>query len=84
MAIDVQLQAIEPERTDTRDPAKWARAFELLDELGRLYPSFRLAQLVCGLAATAESAVEDSVYDLEDDELIAAAEGMIAFYHANR
>jgi hypothetical protein len=36
-------------RDDLRNPERWARAFELLEALGREFPSFRLGQLICAL-----------------------------------
>ena len=82
VSLGEQPPSDEP-RSDLMNPVIRDRALFLLAELGRLHPSLRLGQLVCAIAASANSAVPDSIYDLEDDELIASAQKMIAYYHAN-
>jgi hypothetical protein len=72
-----------PADSELMNPAMRARALELLDELGREFPRLRLGQLLCAIAAKADSMVPDSVYDLEDHELIAAAEDWLAYRRAN-
>jgi hypothetical protein len=47
--------------------------FELLAELRRALPSMRLGQLVANLATVARGAKPGAVWDVEDDELLAAA-----------
>ena len=65
-------------RFNLRNPDTWARAYVLLEELGREFPSFRLGQLICPLANHPQTTEPAIVYDLEDDELVAAAEGWLA------
>jgi hypothetical protein len=68
--------------SDLMDPVIRERALLLLAELGREFPTFRLGQLVCAL--TSEARVPDSVYDLEDKELIAKAVSWLEYRKANR
>jgi hypothetical protein len=71
-------------RSDLRNPDTWARAYVLLEELGREFPSFRLGQLICALANKARTTEPGSVYDLEDDELVAGAEEWLSWRRENR
>ncbi len=72
------------EREDLRNQETWNRAFALLTELGNEFPSFRLGQLICALASHAVTTEQGNVYDLEDDELVAAATEWLAWRRANR
>lgn len=51
-----------------------------LGQLSRLRPSWRLGQLMANLAATAGRMEEGGVWDLEDEEALAAARRLIAEY----
>lgn len=56
---------IDPERADLS---------ELIGELRRRYPDWRFGQLVCNLAGWADV----DVWDVEDEQLIAAARAHLA------
>jgi hypothetical protein len=53
-----------------------------IGELGRLRPEWRLGQLVANLAMTAGRLDAGGVWDLEDDEALAAAHTLLAQYAA--
>lgn len=71
-------------RSDLMNPEVRDRLLTLLAAVGREWPTVRFGQLVCGLAMLADAAVQDSVYDIEDHELLAAAEEWLAQQRANR
>lgn len=48
-----------------------------LAELGRLFPDWRLGQMLANLAMAAGHAEADAVWDLEDSEALAAARRLI-------
>ena len=56
-----------------------AELFAALQQLLEVYPPFRLGQLVVALAEKVKGFERGAVYDVEDDELLEAARGMIAF-----
>jgi hypothetical protein len=43
-----------------------------LDELSAAFPEWRLGQMIANLAVAARGATTESVWDVEDDELLAA------------
>ena len=45
---------------------------ESLAELRRVLPSMRMGQLIANMATVARGAVPGAVWDMEDDELLAA------------
>jgi hypothetical protein len=47
--------------------------FEVLRELRRTYPDWRLGQLVCNVATWARGADKTAVWDVEDSEFIQTA-----------
>jgi hypothetical protein len=49
-----------------------------LSELGRLHPQWRLGQTLANLATTAGRLEASGVWDLEDEEALAAAKSLIA------
>jgi hypothetical protein len=51
-----------------------------LTQLGHLRPEWRLGQMLANLAMTAGRMEASSVWDLEDDEALAAAEVLIRQY----
>jgi hypothetical protein len=55
------------------DPAR-AEAFEALAELSRRYPHWRIGQLVANVAGWADA----EVWDVEDEQLLAAARAHLA------
>jgi hypothetical protein len=71
-------------RSDLMDPEVRDRILNLLAAVGREWPTMRFGQLVCMVAGAADSAVPDSVYDVEDAEFLAAAEERLAYRRANR
>ena len=72
------------ERSDLMNPATRDRLLTLLAAVGRELPSMRLGQLICALTSSADAAVPDSIYDVEDDELIASAEAQLAYLREHR
>jgi hypothetical protein len=48
-----------------------------LAELGRLFPDWRMGQTLANLAMAAGHAESDAVWNLEDDEALAAARRLI-------
>ena len=53
---------------------------ELLSVLARLseeVPDFRLGQLVVGLSWSARDFTNDAIYEIEDEELLEAARGLL-------
>jgi hypothetical protein len=52
-------------------PAERLPVFEALAAMCRRYPDWRLGQIVCNVAGWAEA----DVWDVEDDQLLAAVEG---------
>ena len=58
-------------------------ALRALTELSELYPDVRLGQLVANLSYAARGLSNQSVWDMEDEELIAAANSMLADQRAH-
>jgi hypothetical protein len=52
----------------------------LLAELSEEAPDLRLGQLMVNLATLAQGAKEEAVWDAEDEELVAAAQRLVAHY----
>lgn len=46
---------------------------ELVAEISELLPEVRLGQLICNLTTMANGQYGDSIWDVEDEELLAAA-----------
>ena len=57
-----------------------AELLESLAELGRLRPEWRLGQTLANLATTAGRLEAGGVWDLEDEEALAAARTLLAQY----
>jgi hypothetical protein len=55
-----------------------AELLEALAELGRAYPNWRLGQSLSNLAMAAGRLDAGGVWDLEDDEALAAARRLVA------
>lgn len=54
---------------------------QLLDALGRVHqahPSWRFGQLIANVSMFAEGPVKSAVYDVEDEELLKAAQDHLA------
>jgi hypothetical protein len=54
-----------------------AELLSALAELGRLYPNWRMGQMLANLAMTAGHLDSGAVWDLEDDEALAAARDLL-------
>lgn len=52
----------------------------LLADLSEQAPDLRLGQLVANLATLAQGAKVEAIWDAEDEELVAAAERLLAHY----
>ena len=53
-------------------------ALRTLAELSEIYPDVRLGQLVANLSYAARGLSNQAVWDMEDEELTAAAKSMLA------
>lgn len=71
-------------RSDLMNPEVRDRLLTLLAAVGREWPTMRFGQLICALASSADSLVPDSIYDIEDTELLAAAERQLVYFRENR
>jgi hypothetical protein len=63
------------DRDTTRD-----ELLEALAELGQARPEWRLGQMLANLATTAGRLDEGGVWDLEDEEALAAARKLLSRY----
>ncbi len=52
----------------------------LVTELSVAAPELRFGQMIANLSSMADSAVVDSIWDVEDDELAAAAQRLVNYY----
>jgi hypothetical protein len=66
-----------------KDPAR-RELLRLLEELSTAAPDVRLGQLVANLSYLARGPANESVWDVEDDELLAAARKHLADLRARR
>jgi hypothetical protein len=71
------------DRPDLMNPATRERLLELIAALGRRFPTMRFGQLVCMVASGARGPAPESIYDAEDEEMIAAIENQMAFLRDN-
>ena len=55
-----------------------------LSELGRLRPEWRLGQTFANLATTAGRVEAGAIWDLEDEEALAAARDLLAQYRQTK
>jgi len=55
-----------------------AELLKVLSELSELHPDWRLGQMIANLAMSAGRTEASAIWDLEDDEAIAAARRLIA------
>jgi hypothetical protein len=60
---------IDPTRSDV---------FRVLEELSEACPGYRFGQMIANLAFLARGDVDGAVWEMEDDELIAAARKHLA------
>ena len=60
------------------DPSVRERLAAALQELSRMYPDMRYGQLVTNVAYWARGPLAESVWDVEDEELLAAAEAHLS------
>lgn len=61
------------------DESPRQKLFESLAELSHEFPSMRLGQLICNLTTAAGRDEPSGIWDIEDDELIAAAREWLEF-----
>jgi hypothetical protein len=54
-------------------PSERQELLRLIEEMSEAYPEFRLGQLIANLAFWARADQEGAVWNVEDEELIAAA-----------
>jgi len=60
------------------------RLFDVLSELARICPEVRVGQLVTNLAYLAKGPSVEAAWDVEDEELLAAAESHLRALRAAR
>ncbi len=61
-----------------------AELLAVITELGEHAPDLRLGQLIANVATLARGAKAESVWDCEDDELLAAARRLLEKYRGRR
>ena len=71
-------------RSDLMNPETRDRILTVMAALSREFPSMRFGQLVCAVVSIADAAIVDSIYDIEDDELLAGAERWLERRQADR
>ena len=57
---------------------------EVLAELSELCPEMRMGQLIANLSALAKGPTAEAVWDVEDDELLAAARKQLLHFQERR
>ena len=57
---------------------------QVLGELSELCPEMRFGQLIANLSVMARGAAVESIWDMEDEELLAAAKRQREIFHARR
>ena len=57
---------------------------QTLTELSDLCPEMRLGQLIANLASLAKGATPESIWDVEDEELLAAARQQAQYFRERR
>jgi hypothetical protein len=65
--------------TETR-----AELLKVLGELNEECPEMRMGQLIANLATLARGAAVESIWDVEDEELLAAARRQVDVFRARR
>jgi hypothetical protein len=60
-----------------RDQATRSELLQALAELGEAFPEWRLGQLVANVATAARGPQAESIWDSEDEELLAAARRLL-------
>lgn len=65
--------------TESRD-----RLLRAIAELGREAPELRLGQLVANVATLARGAQVEAIWDADDDDLLTAAERLLARYRERK
>jgi hypothetical protein len=63
------------------DPRR-AEVLAALEELSEACPEYRLGQMIATLAMLARGDAEGAIWDMEDDELLAAARKHLADWNA--
>jgi len=59
-------------------PSERQKLLYLIEEMSEGYPEFRLGQRIANLAFWARGDQEGTIWNIEDEELIAAARGQIS------
>jgi hypothetical protein len=62
--------------------SKRQEVLRALEELGEACPEYRLGQMIANLAFLARGDAEGAVWDVEDDELLAAAQKHLSDWNA--
>jgi hypothetical protein len=65
-------------------PAVHSELISRLDELSRALPEMRLGQLIANMAVVARGTESGAVWDMEDEELLAAVNWQLAELKARR
>ena len=55
-----------------------------LEDLSETYPDWRFGQMIANLATIARGPENESVWDMEDDELLAAVRSQLELFRARR
>jgi len=71
-------------RSDLMNPETRDRILTALAALSREFPTVRFGQLVCNVTMMAAVGVTDNVYDIEDNDLLEAAENWLAQRRADQ
>jgi hypothetical protein len=65
------------------DPTR-QQLLQVIAELSELCPEMRMGQLIANLAALAKGAAAEAVWDVEDEELLAAARTQLLYFQERR
>ena len=57
---------------------------QVLAELSELCPEMRMGQLIANLSALAKGPTAEAVWDVEDDDLLAAARKQLLYFQERR
>ena len=57
---------------------------QVLAELSDLCPEMRMGQLIANLATVAKGATAEAIWDVEDEELLAAARKQLLYFQERR
>jgi len=57
---------------------------QVLAELSELCPEMRMGQLIANLATVAKGATAEAIWDVEDEDLLAAARKQLLYFQERR